>query len=101
MYKLEHACTLACAEVYGFCSCMFKDVLYCAEVTPCKVYNVDIVTDACTVNRFIVIAENVKVWELSYRYLCDIRHKVVGDTVRIFTEKSAFVCAYRVEVTEE
>ena len=80
---------------------MFKDIFYCAEVTSCKVYNVDIISYACSVNSIVVIAENAEALELADCYLCYVRHKVIGYAVGVLAEKSAFVCADRVEVTEK
>ena len=66
-----------------------------------KVYDVDIIPDACAVFGGIVIAEHIEVVELAYGNLWDIGHEVIGNTVGVLTDESAYVCADGVKVAKE
>jgi NRPS condensation-like uncharacterized protein len=70
-------------------------------VADCKVYNVDIISYACAVNGIIVVAENVEFFQFSNRNLRNIGHEVVGDSLGVLTDKSAFVSTDGVEITEK
>ena len=67
----------------------------------CKVNNVNIVTNTCSVRSIIIVAEYIKVVKLTDSNLSDIRHKVVRNTVRVFAHCAALVSTDRVEITEK
>lgn len=46
-----------------------------------KIYNMNIISDTCSVRCIIVITEYTKTRKLSYRYLCYIRKQVVWNTL--------------------
>lgn len=66
-----------------------------------KVNYVDIVADSRSVGRVVVVSEHVYARKFAVGNARDIRSKVVGDSFRILADKSAFVCAYRIEVTKK
>ena len=57
-------------DVYAFLArAMFNSL----NVTDCKVNNVDIVTNACTVRSRVIVTENVNFFKLTYCNLCNVR----------------------------
>ena len=65
-----------------------------------KVYNVNVIAYACAVGRVVIVTENFYLGQFAYRNFGDIRAKVVGNTVGIFADKSARMCAYGIEITQ-
>ena len=66
-----------------------------------QIHNMDIITHACAVNRFIIISENMKLIKLTDCNLRNIRHEIVRNSFRILADKSALVSTDRIEVTQK
>ena len=67
----------------------------------CKVYDMDIISDTCSVRCVIVISEYAEFFQFANCYLCNVWHQVVRDTVRIFTDQTTLMSTNRVEVTKK
>ena len=61
----------------------------------------DIVTYTGSVMGVIVISEYPKLLQFANCHLCDVRHQVVGDTVGILADGSAYVSSDGIEVTKQ
>ena len=66
-----------------------------------QIHYVDIVAHTRAVVGRIVVAEHTQFLAFTHSHLRDIRHQVVGDTVRILTDTSALVRADRIEVSQQ
>ena len=67
----------------------------------CQIYYMDIVTNPCPIRGIIVIAKYSKLFQLAYSNLRNIRHQIIGNTVRIFSHGTALMCTDRVEITKQ
>ena len=70
-------------------------------MSACQVNHMDIVTHTRTVGGVVIIAENAKFGALSNRYLGQVGHEIVGNTVGIFAYQPAWMRTYRVEVSQK
>ena len=70
-------------------------------MTDCQIHYMDIISDTCSVRCIIVISKYTKAFQLANSNLCDIRHQVIRNTIRIFTDLTALVCTDRVKVTKQ
>ena len=70
-------------------------------MTERKVNNMDIISDAGAVGRVVIVAENIKMVKFADCNLCDIRHKVVRDSVRVLAHCAAFVRTDWVEIAQQ
>ena len=68
-------------------------------MTLCQVYYMDIISYTGSVRSIIIISEYIQMIQFSNGNLCDIRYQVVWNTLRIFTDQSAFMSADWVKVT--
>ena len=66
-----------------------------------KIYHMDIIPDSRSVRRRIIIAEHPDIRQLSQRYFSDIRRQIIGDSIGIFSQKSALMRAYRIEIPQQ
>ena len=66
-----------------------------------QVDHVDVIAHARAVRRGIVVAEHADRSELANRDLRHIGHQVVGDALRVLTDKAALVRTDRVEVAQQ
>ena len=76
-------------------------VLYSLQMTQGKVYNMYVISYACSVRSRIIISENVYLFKLSDRYLSNIGKKIVRYTLRVFAHFAALMRAYGVKVTQK
>ena len=67
----------------------------------CQIDNVDIVAHSCAVVSRVIVTEYAELLKSACGYLCDVRHKVVGNSVWILSDCSALVSADRIEVAEK
>ena len=70
-------------------------------MTSRQIDDVDVVTHPGAVHRVVVIAEDLQPIASPNGNLGDERQQVVGDTVWVFTDGAAWMCARRVEVAEQ
>ena len=70
-------------------------------MSTCKVNYVDVVAYTSTVVCVVVVTENTELGTLAHSCLCDVRHKVVRNTIRVLADSTALVCTDWVEVTQE
>ena len=63
-------------------------------------YNLDL-SNSCSVRCWIIISKYINSWKFSCCNLCNVRHKVVWNSVRIFADKSTLVCSNWVKVTKK
>ena len=61
----------------------------------------NIVADTGSVVSRIIVAEYAETFQFADCHLCNIGHQIVWNTVRILTDQSAFMCADRIEITQE
>ena len=66
-----------------------------------EVHHMDVVSHTRTVFGVIVTPKDTQILALAYGNLGDVGHKIVGNAVWIFTDTSALVCTYRVEVAKD
>ena len=66
-----------------------------------QIHHMDIVADAGSVRRIIIVSEYAYLFQLAYRHLGNIGRQVVGDSLRILADHAAFMSAHRVEVAEQ
>ena len=67
----------------------------------CQVDYMDVIAHTRAVRRGVIIAEHANGLHFANRDLCDIRHEVVRNALRVFADKAAFVRANGIEVTEQ
>ena len=60
----------------------------------------NVVADTGSIDRVIIISENVQNGTSTDGNLWNERHQIVRDSSRIFTDQATGVCPYRIEVTE-
>ena len=101
MQHVQHAGALAGAEVHGLDALMLHDVFQSADVTLCKVNNVDVVSYAGAVGGVVVISENTEELSLAHSHLLDVGEEVVGYAVGILAYKAAAVSADRIEISKQ
>ena len=89
------------AEIVNGKSALLFDCLKSSYVTRGEVADVDIVAHTGAVRSVIIIAEYAELLALSYSHLSDIRHQIVRNTVRIFTDSARWVSADRIEIAQE
>lgn len=53
-----------------------------------QISHMDEVSDSGTVRRWIVIAKDIQMWQVSTGHSLDVRHQVVGDTLGVFTNET-------------
>ena len=70
-------------------------------MTLSKVNNVDIISYTCSVRSIVIVTKHAELFKLSYCYLTDVRKQIVWYTVRVFADKTALMCADRVEVSQK
>ena len=67
-------------------------------MTLSKIHYMNVIPDAGTVRSVIIIAEYLKLFQLSQSYLRYIRNKIIWYTVRVFSDKTALMRADRIKV---
>ena len=70
-------------------------------MTLCKINHVDIVTDTGSVRSIIVVAIYVKLLQLADSNLCDVRHQVIRNAVRVLAHRSGLMRTDRIEVAKQ
>ena len=88
LHHVQHRVTNTGAQVKDLDAAVFLNGLQCLDMTLCQINHMDIVADAGSVRCVIVVSEYVQLLQLSNGNLRDIRHQVVRNTVRIFTDQA-------------
>ena len=60
----------------------------------------NIVSYTSSIRSIIIISKYTKFLQLTNSYLCDIWHKVIGDTIWILSNCSTLMCANWIKVTK-
>ena len=71
------------------------------HVSLSQVDNIDVVADAGTVRRVIVVTEYTQLFADTHSSLCQIRDQVLRNAVRQFADLCCRMCSDRVEVTQD
>ncbi len=61
----------------------------------------DIIADTCAIRRIIIIAPDVELLATARRNLRDDWHQIVWDTLWIFPNQTAFMCADWIEIAQD
>ena len=67
----------------------------------CQVNHVDVIAHTRAIGRGIIVAEHANGLHFANRDLCDIRHEVIRNALRVFADEAAFVRANGIEVTKQ
>ena len=65
-----------------------------------QVDDVDVISDAGSIDGLVIVSEDTEEWELANRNLSDVWHEVVWKAVWIFAKKARWVATDWVEVSE-
>ena len=65
-----------------------------------QIHHVNIVTNSGAIGRRVIISPNVEARTLAHRDLRNERHKIIGDTLRIFADEAGGMSAYRIKVAK-
>jgi hypothetical protein len=68
-------------------------------MTLCQVDYVNEISDTSSVYCVVVISKHIKVGEVAAGNFLDVRHQVVWDIVRVFTDKAGWMSSDRVEIS--
>ena len=66
-----------------------------------QVDDVDVISDAGSINGLVIVSEDTEEWEFADRNLSDIWHEVIRQAIRIFAKKSGWVASDWVEVSKQ
>ena len=70
-------------------------------MTPSQIYDMDVVSDSCTIRGWIVITEHRKLVKLADQHLGDIGRQIIRDAIGIFTNLTAKMSTHRVEIAQQ
>ena len=101
MDDIQHAVTLAGAEVADEEAAVRFQLLDGADMAAGQVHDMDVVADAGAVGSGVVIAEDMDLFQLAHSHLGDVGHEVVGDAVRVLADEAGLVGADGVEVAQQ
>ena len=100
--NVENGIAVTCAKiVYLDSSVHIVKLVERADVADSKVDNVEIVAHARAVVSVVIVAVDVQVFPSANCNLCNIRHEVVGNALRILADLAGFMSADRVEITKQ
>ena len=77
------------------------DGLKSTHMTRRQITNVNIVADTRSIMSIVIVSENAQFLTDTHSRLRNVRHQVIGNAVRIFTNASTRMSANRVKVTEQ
>ena len=101
MEHVQHAVALAGAQVAHEQSALALQFLHRRHVALGQIHHMDIVPHAGAVGGGVVVAVDVKLFQLTHRHLGNIRHQVVGDAVGVLAHQAGLVGADGVEVAQQ
>ena len=76
------------------------DLLQGLYMTDRKIHDMDVIAYARAVRCVVVVSENAEFFKLSDRNLRDVRHQIIRDPVRIFSDLTALMSSDGIEITE-
>ena len=75
-------------------------IIKCGDMPISQIADMDIVTHTCPINCRVIIAPNIQVLALASRHLRHVRHKIIGQSLRGFTNQARFMCTHRIKVAQ-
>ena len=99
--KVQNTVSFACAEIVDRKAGILGKLFDRAYMAVGKVNYMDIVPYSGAVVCLVIVAENIEMIELANRNLCDLRHKIVRDTVRILADPAALMSPDGVEIAQK
>ncbi len=101
MNNVQNAVSDTRTKIDNLTACVLLAVIICSNMTFCKIDNMDIITDTCSVRCRIIIAEYGQMTADTRRHLRDIWHQIVRDSVRIFADQARFMRTDRIKITQQ
>src|SRR5690606_33786302 len=96
---LKYAVASAGTEIIRNQSWLFLQLLDCLDMSYGQVYHMNIISYPGSVRCIIIIPKHIDFLQLAQCHLCYIRHKIVGNSIRILPDFSAFMGTYRVKIS--
>src|SRR5258708_4759779 len=100
-YCFQYRDALPGAEIHRDSVPLALQGFQCRNVAARQIDDMDVVANAGAVARRIIAAENAHAVANAHGNLSDIGHQIVWDTLRIFADQPARVCAYGIEVSQQ
>ncbi|OLK15386.1 hypothetical protein IXO621_20770, partial [Xanthomonas oryzae pv. oryzae] len=97
---LQDTAAVSCSEIDGQNAGLFQ-LAQGAQMSGCKIDDMNEVADAGAIRSIVVISPNVQLLTSPDGHLRHKWQQVVGYAERIFSDKSAFVRANRIEVAQD
>ena len=101
VHHVQHAVAGAGTQVKDLGALIGHHIVDGCHVTTSQIHHVDVVADAGAIGRGIVVAEHAQLLAAADGHLRDVGHEVVGDTLGIFADLAADVCAHGIEVAQQ
>ena len=92
---------MACAHIVNTKTTLAFNSFQCSNMASGQVANVNVVPYTRSVMRRIIVTKYAKFLTLTYGYLGNVGHQIIGNSVRILTYTSAWMCSNGVEVTKQ
>ena len=99
--QLQNGIAMAGAEIDDLGAGMGSGIITGLYMALGQVNDMDIIPDAGTIGRRIIIAENGELFQLADSHLGDEGNKVIGQAGRILTDEAGLMCADGVEVAKQ
>ncbi len=81
---VQYAAADACSEVVDVHTLFARQFFHRDDVAVGEIHHVDVVANAGAIFSWVVVAKYGKGLAAAHGNLCDVRHQVVGNTLRIF-----------------
>ena len=101
MHHLQNADAVASAEIEDLAAGMRFGVLDRAQMALGQINDVDVIAYAGSIRGIVVVTEDGQLFASADGDLRDVRHQVVRNAVRVFTDQAGFVRADGVKVAEQ
>ena len=101
MHHIQHAVSVASAQIVNLQAGFFIDHLQSLDVTERQVYNMDIIADAGAVVCIIIVAKHTQLRPFADCNLRHIGHQIVGNAVGILADQAALVRTDRIKIPQK